>query len=87
MMKYGESGSSDEDRSGSRSDNEREDEEEEEECQILLNRVPKRQRQEEKPTQGGATLIPKWKEYRLPQVRTGLKQSAKRWERCKQSIG
>jgi hypothetical protein len=59
MMKYGESGSSDEDGSGSGSDNEIEDEEEEEECQVLLNRVPKRQRQEEKPAQGGATLIPK----------------------------
>jgi hypothetical protein len=57
MMKYGESGSSDEDGSGS--DNKTEDEEEEEECQVLLNRVPKRQRQEEKPAQGGATLIPK----------------------------
>jgi hypothetical protein len=32
MMKYGESGSSDEDRSGSGSDNETEDEEEEEDC-------------------------------------------------------
>jgi hypothetical protein len=56
MMKYGESGSSDEDGSGSGSDNETEDEEEEEECQVLLNRVPKRPRQEEKPVQGGATL-------------------------------
>jgi hypothetical protein len=61
MMKYGKSGSSDEDGSGSGfgSDNETEDEEEEEEYQVLLNRVPKRQRQEEKPTQGGATLTPK----------------------------
>jgi hypothetical protein len=43
MMKYGESRFSDEDGSGS--DNETEDkEEEEEECQVLLNRVPKRQR-------------------------------------------
>jgi hypothetical protein len=58
MMKYGESRSSDEDGSGSGSDNETEDEEEEE-CQVLLNRVPKQQRQEEKPAQGGATLIPK----------------------------
>jgi hypothetical protein len=57
MMKYGESGSSDEDGSGSGSDDESEEEEEEEECQVLLNRVPKRQRQEEK--QGGATLTPK----------------------------
>jgi hypothetical protein len=58
-MKYGESGSSDEDGSGSGSNNETEDEEEEEECQVLLNRVLKRQRQEEKPAQGGPTLIPK----------------------------
>jgi hypothetical protein len=57
MMKYGESGFSDEDGSGSGSDNE--DEEEEEDCQVLLNRVPKRPRQEEKPAQGGATLTPK----------------------------
>jgi hypothetical protein len=59
MMKYGESGSSDEDGSGSGSDNDTEDEEEEEDCQVLLNRVPKRPRQEEKATQGGATLTPK----------------------------
>jgi hypothetical protein len=59
MMKYGESGSSDEDGSKSGSDNETEDEEEEEECQVLLNRVPKRPRQEEKLAQGGATLTPK----------------------------
>jgi hypothetical protein len=58
MMKYGESGSSDEDGSGSGSNDESE-EEEEEECQVLLNRHPKRQRQEEKPTQGDAMLIPK----------------------------
>jgi hypothetical protein len=45
MMKYGESGSSDEDGSGSGSDDETEEEEEEEECQVLLNRNPsKRQR-------------------------------------------
>jgi hypothetical protein len=56
MMKYGESESLDEDGSGSGSDNETEDEEEEEDCQVLLNRVPKRPRQEEKPAQGGATL-------------------------------
>jgi hypothetical protein len=59
MMKYGESGSSDEDGSGSGSDNETKDEEEEEECQVLLNRVPKRPQQEEKPAQGGAMLTPK----------------------------
>jgi hypothetical protein len=57
MMKYGESGSSDEDGSGSGSDDE--SEEEEEECQVLLNRHLKWQRQEEKPAQGDATLIPK----------------------------
>jgi hypothetical protein len=55
MMKYGESGSLDEDGSGSGSDNETEDEEEEEDCQVLLNRVPKRPRQEEK----SAALTPK----------------------------
>jgi hypothetical protein len=59
MMKYGESGSSDEDGSGSGSDNETEDEEEEEDCQVLLNQVPKWPRQEEKAAQGGATLTPK----------------------------
>jgi hypothetical protein len=55
MMKYGESGSSDEDGSGSGSEDETEDEEEEEDCQVLLNRVPKRPRQEER----SATLTPK----------------------------
>jgi hypothetical protein len=60
MMKYGESGSSDEDGSGSGSDDEsEEEEEEEEECQVLLNQHPKRQRQEEKSAQWDATLIPK----------------------------
>jgi hypothetical protein len=51
MMKYGESGSSDEDGSGSGSgSNDEIEEEEEEEYQVLLNRHPsKRQRQEEKP--------------------------------------
>jgi hypothetical protein len=58
MMKYGESGSSDEDGSGSGSNDESE-EEEKEECQVLLNRHPKRQRQEEKLVQGDAMLIPK----------------------------
>jgi hypothetical protein len=58
MMKYGKSGSSDEDGSGSGSDDETE-EEEEEECQVLLNRHPKRQRQEEKPAQESVPLIPK----------------------------
>jgi hypothetical protein len=59
MMKYGESGSSDEDRSGSGSDDEIE-EEEEEEYQVLLNRHPsKRQRQEERPAQENVPLIPK----------------------------
>jgi hypothetical protein len=62
MMKYGESGSSDEDGSGSGSDDEteeEEEEEEEEECQVLLNRYPKRPRQEEKPAQESVPLIPK----------------------------
>jgi hypothetical protein len=59
MMKYGESGTSDEDGSGSGSEDETEDEEEEEECQVLLNRVPKRPRQEEKSAQGGTLLTPK----------------------------
>jgi hypothetical protein len=55
-MKYGESGSSDEDGSGSGSEDETEDEEEEEEdTQVLLNRPPKRPRQEER----SATLTPK----------------------------
>jgi hypothetical protein len=59
MMKYGESGSSDEDGSGSGSDDETE-EEEEEDCQVVLNRNPtKRQRQEEKPSQEDVPLIPK----------------------------
>jgi hypothetical protein len=58
MMKYGKSGSSDEDGSGS--DDETEEEEEVEECQVLLNRHPsKRQRQEEKPAQENVPLIPK----------------------------
>jgi hypothetical protein len=59
MMKYGESGSLDEDGSGSGSDDETE-EEEEEDCQVVLNRNPtKRQRQEEKPPQEDVPLIPK----------------------------
>jgi hypothetical protein len=60
MMKYGESGSSDEAGSRSGSEDETEDEEEEEEeTQILLNRPPKRSRQEEKTTQGSTLLTPK----------------------------
>jgi hypothetical protein len=43
MMKYGESGSSDESGSGSEDDTE-DEEEEEEETQILLSRPPKRSR-------------------------------------------
>jgi hypothetical protein len=54
MMKYGESGSSDEAGSGSGSEDETEDdEEEEEETQVLLSRPPKRTRQEEKTALGG----------------------------------
>jgi hypothetical protein len=60
MLKYGESGSEDEAGSASGSDNEEDDEEEEEEeTQVLLNRPPKRPRQEDKTEQAGATLIPK----------------------------
>jgi hypothetical protein len=60
MMKYGESGSSDEAGSGSGSEDETEDEEEEEEeTQVLLNRPSKRSRQEEKTAQGSTLLTPK----------------------------
>jgi hypothetical protein len=60
MLKYGESGSEDEGGSGSGSDEEEDDEEEEEEeTQVLLNRPPKRPRQEDKSEQIGVTLIPK----------------------------
>jgi hypothetical protein len=60
MMKYGESGSSDKAGSGSGSEDETKDEkEEEEEMQVLLNRPPKRSRQEEKTTQGSTLLTPK----------------------------
>jgi hypothetical protein len=56
MMKYGESGSSDE--AGSEDETE-DEEEEEEETQVLLSRPPKRSRQEEKTAQGGTLLTPK----------------------------
>jgi hypothetical protein len=60
MMKYGESGSSNEAGSGSGSEDKTEDEEEEdEETQVLLNRPPKRSRQEEKTAQRGTLLTPK----------------------------
>jgi vacuolar-type H+-ATPase subunit I/STV1 len=62
MLKYGESGSEDEGVSGSESEDESDDEEEEEEeeeTQVLLNRPPKRPRQEDKSEQIGATLVPK----------------------------
>jgi hypothetical protein len=60
MLKYGESGLEDEGGSGSGSEDESDDdEEEEEETQILLNRPPKRPRQEDKSEQIGATLVPK----------------------------
>jgi hypothetical protein len=60
MLKYGESGSEDEGGSGSGSEDESDDEEEEEEeTQVLLNRPPKRPRQEDKLEQIGATLVPK----------------------------
>jgi hypothetical protein len=58
MLKYGESGSEDEVGSAFGSDNEDDDEEEEEEeTQVLLNRPPKRPRQEDKSKQVGSTLI------------------------------
>jgi hypothetical protein len=61
MLKYGESGSEDKAGSVSGSDDEEDDEEEEEEeeTQVLLNRPPKRPRQEDKSAQISATLIPK----------------------------
>jgi hypothetical protein len=60
MLKYGESGSEDEAGSASGSDDEEDDKEEEEEgTQVLLNRPPKRARQEDKSEQAGATLVPK----------------------------
>jgi hypothetical protein len=60
MLKYGESASEDEARSVSGfEDKEDDEEEEEEETQVLLNRPPKRPRQEDKLAQIGATLIPK----------------------------
>jgi hypothetical protein len=60
MLKYGESGSQGEAGSASGSDDEEDDkEEEEEETQVLLNRPPKRPRQEDKSEQVGATLVPK----------------------------
>jgi hypothetical protein len=60
MLKYGESGSEDEAGSASGSEDEEDDEEEEEEeTQVLLNRPPKRPRQEDKSEQAEATLVPK----------------------------
>jgi hypothetical protein len=60
MMKYGESGSSDEAGSATGFEDETDDkEEEEEETQVLLSRPPKRSRQEEKTAQGSTLLIPK----------------------------
>jgi hypothetical protein len=60
MMQYGKSRSSNEDGSGSGSDDETEEEEEEEkECQVLLNRHPKRPRQEKKLAQENVPIIPK----------------------------
>jgi hypothetical protein len=60
MLKYGESGSEDEAGSVSGSEDEEDDEEEEEEeTHVLLNRPPKRPRQEDKSAQISATLIPK----------------------------
>jgi hypothetical protein len=60
MLKYGESGSSDEGGSVSGSDDEEDyEEEEEEETQVLLNRPPKRQKKEDKSVQDGTPIIPK----------------------------
>jgi hypothetical protein len=60
MMKYGESGSSDEGGSGSGSKEETEDEEEEEEeTQVLQNQPPKQLQQEEKTAQRRTLLTPK----------------------------
>jgi hypothetical protein len=60
MMKYGESGSDDEAGSGSGSeDDEVSEPEEEEDTAVLLNRPPKRARQESKTEQAGTTVIPK----------------------------
>jgi hypothetical protein len=60
MMKYGESGSDDEAGSGSGSeDDEVSEPEEEEETAVLLNRPPKRARQESKTEQAGTMLVPK----------------------------
>jgi hypothetical protein len=61
MLEYGESRSEDEggSRSGSEDESDDEEEEEEEETQVLLNRPPKRPRQEDKSKQVGVALIPK----------------------------
>jgi hypothetical protein len=60
MLKYDKSGSEDKAGSASGSEDEEDDEEEEEEeTQVLLNRPPKRPRQEDKSEQAGATLVPK----------------------------
>jgi hypothetical protein len=60
MMKYDESGSDDEAGSGSGSEDEEVSEpEEEEETAVLLNRPPKRARQESKTEPAGTTLVPK----------------------------
>jgi hypothetical protein len=60
MLKYGKSGSEDKAGSATGSEDEEDDkEEEEDETQVLLNRPPKRPRQEDKSEQAGATLVPK----------------------------
>jgi hypothetical protein len=61
MMKYGESRSEDEAGSASGSNDEDDDEEEEEETEVLLNRPPKRARQEDKSEQAGAMLFRRWR--------------------------
>jgi hypothetical protein len=83
MMKYGESGSSDEDGSGSGSDDETEDEEEEEDCQVLLNRVPKRPRQEER----SAALTPKVEGVPVTISQDRFEATLRHWASCRESIG
>jgi hypothetical protein len=85
-MKYGESGSSDEDGSGSGFDNKTEDEEEEDECQVLLNQVRSGHDRRRSRCREVPRLLRRWKEYRLPRVRTDSNPSVRRWERCRQSI-
>jgi hypothetical protein len=83
MIKYGESGSSDEDGSGSGSDDETEDEEEEEDCKVLLNRVLKRPRQEER----SAALTPKVEGVPVTTSQDRFEAIVKALASCRESIG